>query len=95
MKKLAQQRTVDGSVALVQIGKNGITPGVVLMVEEALAAHELVKLKVGDGVAADVAEELAGQSNSAVCGVIGNTALLARVRREGKASVIRPLLEAS
>jgi len=65
----------------VQVGAAGITDGVIEGVNAALTAHELVKVKVGQG--SDVerkagAEALAEATGSAVAGVIGRVWILYR-----------------
>ena len=82
-----------------QVGKNGLTPGVALALDEALTAHEIVKVKVGDASedeAEDVATALAGQLRASVAGRVGGTVLFVRLRPrgEGPTSTIRPLLDA-
>jgi RNA-binding protein len=66
---------------LVQVGKGGIDDGLIAAVDQALADHELIKVKVGENAAMDrheVAEQLAGKTNSQVAQVLGNTVLLYR-----------------
>ena len=66
---------------IVQIGKGGIDDGLVAAVDRALADHELVKIKVGEGAGLDrhdAAEQLAGKTNSEVAQVLGNIVLLYR-----------------
>ena len=66
---------------LVQVGKGGIDDGLVAAVEQALADHELIKVKVGEGAGIDrhdVAEQLAGKTKSQVAQVLGNVVLLYR-----------------
>ena len=82
-----------------QVGKNGLTPGVAQSLDEALTAHEIVKVKVGDASeddSEDVAEALAAQLRASVAGRVGGTVLFVRLRPrgEGAPSVIRPLLDA-
>lgn len=67
--------------ALVQIGKGGIDEGLVQAVDQALADHELIKVKVGDAAKLDrhdAATELAAQTRSEVAQVLGYTLLLYR-----------------
>lgn len=67
--------------AIVQIGSQGLTPGVVQAVDAALARHELVKIKVtGDApvTLAELGPELATQTRSALAQTIGRTVLLYR-----------------
>jgi RNA-binding protein len=64
---------------VVQVGHAGVTPGVVRSVVEALATHELIKVRLHqpeDKRAA--ARELAEQSGAALCGLIGHTVILYR-----------------
>ncbi|MBV8757422.1 MAG: ribosome assembly RNA-binding protein YhbY [Deltaproteobacteria bacterium] len=66
---------------LVQVGKGGIDDGLVAAVDQALADHELIKVKVGESAGLerhDVAEELAQKTHSQVAQVLGNTVLLYR-----------------
>ena len=66
---------------IVQIGKDGIDDGLVAAVDQALADHELVKIKVGEASALDrhaAADELAQKTRSEVAQVLGNIVLLYR-----------------
>jgi RNA-binding protein len=70
---------------LVQVGKGGIDDGLIAAVDQALADHELIKVKVGENAAMDrheVAEQLAGKTHSQVAQVLGNTVLLYRADPE-------------
>ena len=70
---------------LVQVGKGGIDDGLVAAVDQALADHELIKVKVGDGAGLDrheVAEQLAQKTKSQVAQVLGYTVLLYRADAE-------------
>jgi RNA-binding protein len=79
---------------LVQIGKSGVTKGVLAQVAQALFDHELVKVRIGTECPADrfaVADELAAQPGTQVVQVIGRTVLTykrhpKKPRFEGKAS---------
>jgi RNA-binding protein len=65
--------------AIVQVGKGGISDGLVKQVEQALADHELVKLKVaGEGPADrfEVAERLAALPGVNVVQIVGGAILL-------------------
>jgi RNA-binding protein len=65
--------------AVVQIGKNGATEGVVAAVIEALEQHELVKVRIGTECPDDrddIAEQLGPATGSAVVQVLGRTLLL-------------------
>lgn len=66
---------------IVQVGKNGIDEGLVAALDQALADHELVKIKIGEGAGLDrqeAADELAKQTRSEVAQVLGYTVLLYR-----------------
>lgn len=66
---------------IVQVGKGGIDDGLVAAVEQALADHELIKIKVGEAADLDrqeAAEAIASRTGSEVAQVLGNTLLLYR-----------------
>ena len=66
---------------IVQVGKGGLDEGLIKAVDQALADHELIKVKVGDGADLDrheAAEQIAQQTHSEVAQVIGNIVLLYR-----------------
>lgn len=65
--------------ATIFIGRDGITTGVLASIELALAANELVKIKLLEGFAGDrhtAAEELAAKTNAELVQVLGKTILL-------------------
>jgi RNA-binding protein len=65
----------------VMVGRNHVTPEVLTSVDEALTAHELIKIKLQEGCLEDrhvVAEQLASRSHAAVAQVLGKTILLYR-----------------
>ena len=67
------------------VGRGGLTEAVVASVEAVLTAHELVKVKVGQGCETDrheVAEQLGGITGAAVLQVIGRVILLFRANPE-------------
>ncbi len=64
-----------------QVGKDGVTEGVLTALDEALLTHELVKIRIGQNAADDknnTAQALATGTNSEVAQVLGNTLLLYR-----------------
>jgi len=66
---------------IVQVGKGGIDDGLVKAVDQALADHELVKVKIGEGAGLDrheAADEIAAQTRSEVAQVLGNIVVLYR-----------------
>lgn len=70
---------------VVQLGKGGITAGVIDQTREALEAHELIKVRFGEGYedsAKNGAARLAEATDSSVAGTLGHTALLYRARDE-------------
>ena len=72
-----------------QIGKSSLTPEFTASINEVLEARELIKISVLKNCldeVADVAEELAAQSNSELVQVIGRNVLL--YRRHPKKPVI-------
>jgi len=72
---------------LVTVGKEGVTDPVVASLDVNLVAHELVKVRIGQGCVEDrheVAGELAARTGSAVAQVLGRTALLYRAGEERK-----------
>ena len=80
---------------IVQVGKSGLTHGLVRQVNEALAIHELIKLKVGSESPVDrfqVAERLAAEPGVEVVQILGRMVLLYKrhpqePRYEGKRAV--------
>lgn len=66
---------------VVQIGKDGVTPGVLQQLDEALLAHELVKVKVGSESPEDrfeAAARVAAGPGVLVAQVLGRTMLVYR-----------------
>ncbi|PNU19069.1 ribosome assembly RNA-binding protein YhbY [Geothermobacter hydrogeniphilus] len=66
---------------VVMIGKDELTAALEASVDEALTAHELIKLKLQEGCLLDrkeVAERLASRTSSAVAQILGRTILLYR-----------------
>ena len=66
---------------LFQIGKNGISDGVIEQVDNALEARELIKVRALDNslyTAREAAEELAEECAAEIIQVIGNVLVLYR-----------------
>ena len=65
---------------LVMIGKQGLTEQVRISVDQALMAHELIKVKFGDfkDEKEALTAELANETGSALVTIIGNVAVLYR-----------------
>ncbi|HVV53113.1 MAG TPA: YhbY family RNA-binding protein [Polyangia bacterium] len=78
--------------AIVQVGKASVTEGLVKQVEQALADHELVKVKIGGECPVDrheVAARLGGEPGVNVVQLVGRVLLLykrhpQKPRYEGK-----------
>lgn len=65
--------------AVVQVGQDGVTPGVLAALEQALWDHELVKVKLASDdrdTRQEQAEALAAGTGSALAQLLGRTALL-------------------
>ena len=78
---------------IVQIGKHGIDDGVVAAVEQALADHELVKIKLGEAAGLDrhdADNAIARRTGSEVAQVLGNTLLLYRAHPDDPTIVLPP-----
>jgi RNA-binding protein len=100
MKSLAgSQRTYLRGLAhslqpVIQIGKNGITPELVKAVDEALAIHELIKIKFVyfKEEKKELSEEIARQTSGETVGLIGNVVILYRQNpKEDKRKIILPV----
>ncbi len=75
----------------VQLGRGGLSEGVIAATARALLDHELVKIKILEGAGLErhqAAEELARATGSEVAQVLGNTALLYRPREENPEIVL-------
>jgi RNA-binding protein len=68
---------------IVQVGREGVTDAVVRAVDETLATHELVKVRLHEpeDKKADAAA-LAEGTRSALCGLVGHTVILYRPHPE-------------
>jgi RNA-binding protein len=76
---------------VVQIGHQGVTPGVLAALDVALERHELIKVKVaGDAEvdAADIGPQLEKATKSQVAQVIGHTLVVYRRRKENPKIVL-------
>lgn len=65
---------------IVQVGKNGVTDAVVKELDQALLAHELVKVKIGGESPADGSdlEARLGDLSATFVGQVGNVAIVYR-----------------
>ncbi len=71
--------------AVVMVGKDDITPSLIRAVDEALATHELIKIKLQEGCVLDrkeVAATLAKNCGAVVAQILGRTILLYRPAKE-------------
>ena len=83
--------------AIVQVGKEGVTTAVVQQLDEALRAHELVKVKVGTESPEDrfeTAERLRVDAGAQVAQILGRTMLVYRRHPESPRFEPRPAGEA-
>ena len=79
---------------VVQIGKEGITDGLLAALERALDQHELIKLRIGEhapGERPDLAAAIAQRTGSGLVQLLGRTCLIYR-RRPDSAHDKRPHL---
>ena len=70
---------------VVMVGRQHVSAEVIASADEALVAHELIKVKLQEGCIEDrrdVAAQLAEKTNSAVAQVLGKTFLLYRPREK-------------
>ncbi len=70
---------------IVFVGKEEVNEAVIAATDEALAAHELVKIKLQEGCLSDrkdVAEELSQACKAAVAQILGKSILLYRPSKE-------------
>ncbi len=84
-QRAALRAAANGEETLFQIGKGGIDPNVTQSAEDALAARELIKLRVLPGSPLSVreaAEELARQAGADVVQVIGTRFVLFRQKKK-------------
>ena len=68
-----------------QIGKNGLTPTLLDMLQKAIVAHELIKIDVMKAVETPVMEvalDLSSSLNADIVSVVGRTILLFRINKE-------------
>ncbi|HEY3100168.1 MAG TPA: YhbY family RNA-binding protein [Methylomirabilota bacterium] len=77
--------------ATLHVGRDGVTGAVVEQAQTQLAAHELIKVRVGEHAPAsrhEIADMLATQTRAEVVQVLGRTALLYRERSEDPTIVL-------
>lgn len=71
---------------VVMLGKNGLTDSLKAAVDEALEKHELIKMKFIDykGDRHELSNQIAEMTNSVLVRVIGNIAILYRMKEDRK-----------
>ena len=73
---------------VVIVGKQGVVPSVICAVDEALSAHELIKLRFIDFKEKEQKEELTkmieGETSSECVGMIGHHSILYRQHKDPK-----------
>jgi RNA-binding protein len=79
----AQRRYLRGLAhplkPIIFVGEGGISPAVLKALDEALASHELVKIRLRQPANKKAAaEQLARDSSAGLCGVVGHTIVLYR-----------------
>jgi RNA-binding protein len=82
-----------GLKAVVLIGKEGLTDGLIRAVDEGLAQHELIKIKFNDFKEKEqktaISGEITARTGSALAGLIGHTAILYRPQADPQKRRIR------
>jgi RNA-binding protein len=72
-----------GLEPVVQVGREGVTDGVLAAVDAALTIHELVKVRLREPEDKRLdADALADGTRSALCGLVGHTVILYRPHPE-------------
>ena len=82
----------NGLNSIINIGKAGVTPELVSMADEALAARELIKIGMLDNTETtitDAARMVSERTRSEVVQVIGRKIVLYRKPKSGKEPVIK------
>ncbi|HPR18056.1 MAG TPA: YhbY family RNA-binding protein [Candidatus Cloacimonadota bacterium] len=85
-KQKAQLKSIGQNLEImVRVGEKGVTPSVVASLNEALEAHELIKISVQHpqrDIRKDLIAELAEQAEAQIISTIGKTALLFKVNQD-------------
>lgn len=76
---------------VVYIGKQGLTDGLLSAVDDALLAHELIKVKFNDfkGEKNAISEQIASGAQAQIAGMIGNILILYRPHPEEEKRTIK------
>ena len=68
---------------IVHVGEAGLSPSVISAIQAALDRHELIKVRLQQPAdKRGTAQQIADQSGSALCGLVGHTVILYRVHPE-------------
>lgn len=83
-QRRALRAAAHGLQPVVHVGKDGLADNVLESVREALAAHELIKVRFVDEKERrkEIAAELAEAVDAALAGVVGHVAILYRPHAE-------------
>ena len=74
MRGLAHDQT-----PVVQLGKNGLTDGVLQSIDQALDIHELIKVRLGGAEGKkELSQEIADRTDSSWVGLVGHVVTLYR-----------------
>ena len=78
---------------VVAIGKNGITDNVITAVNEAIEVHELIKVKFQyfKDEKKELSKTLSEKTNTELCGLVGNIAILFRQNEKEDKSAYKNL----
>lgn len=73
------------------IGRNGLTPAVLQVIDENLTAHELIKVRFGDfkSEKKELSARIAEETGAELAGIIGHVAILYRQHPEKDRRTIR------
>ena len=82
-KQKAKLKSIGQTLkVMVQVGDKGVTDSVVRSLNEALSAHELIKISIQHphrDIRKEIIAELAEMSEAQIVNIIGKTALLFRI----------------
>jgi RNA-binding protein len=79
-QKRALKKKAHSLDPLIQVGKNGVTDGVIANIDKALSDHTLIKVKYINHKPEkrELTETITSRTGSALIDLIGNTAILYR-----------------
>lgn len=81
-----------GLKPVIQIGKHGVSADVVAHIDQALADHELIKIKFNEFKEdkEDLSADIARRTASELVGMIGNVAIFYRENPEREKKIVLP-----